>query len=183
MMTVGIINNYEIVSSWTSQEESKTIQEPLFLLCLIVLHILFHPPPMHAQGMIIPTFWESVHSGWLSVTCIKRAKKISVPYTFRPTFAKDLPLFYVHNIVCFSVPTQSGQRKFYNWSCWTLLYYDRVAELYYKQTHRCSGSLCSRCCDLGIYNTILSPTVLQPLKSLRYKKIQLWHSCLSAVKV
>ena len=67
---------------------------------------------MHAQGMIIPTFWESVHLGWLSAICLKRAKKISAPYTFRPTFSKDLPLFYEHNIVCFSVPTQSGQRKF-----------------------------------------------------------------------
>jgi len=38
--------------------------------------------------------------------------KISAPHTFRSTFSKDLPLFYDHNIVCFSVPTQSRQRKF-----------------------------------------------------------------------
>lgn len=173
-MTEGTVSNYEIASSWTSLEESKTILESLFLLCLIVLHILFHPYSMHAQGLIIPIFWESVHLGWLSAICLKRAKKISAPYTFRPTFSKDFPLFYEHNIVCFSVPTQSGQRKFKDWSC---------TKLYYKQTHKCSRILCSRYCDFGNYNTILSSTVLQPLKNLDYKKIKLRHSCLSAVKV
>lgn len=141
---------------------------------MIVLYVLFHPSPMYAQGMEIPVFWESIHLGWLSVTSIKRVKRKSAPYTFRTTFLKDLSLFHECNIVWFSVPLLSRQRKFQDWSC---------IQLFYKGAHKCNRSLHSRSCGLGNYTTILSSTVLKSLKSLTYTKMHFWHFFLNAVKV
>lgn len=67
---------------------------------------------------------------------------------------------YSMKVVWFYVPIQPRQREFQDWSC---------TKLCYKQTHRCSRSLCSRWCDLGISNAGLSSVVLQLFKRLRYK--------------